>query len=106
MPDFAAIKELVEQHVDSYRCSRASLVQALTIRRPLLELQALLVSKPRPWTHGSLAILLESTFHVSAIALSLSIVKHGSFLFAYFLEQMKKTKNNLKNCACLHGAVC
>ncbi len=41
MPDFAAIKELVEQYVDSYRCLRASLVQALTIRRPLLELQAL-----------------------------------------------------------------
>ncbi len=48
--------------------------------------------------HGSLAILLESTFRVSAVALSLSTVKHGSFLFAYFLEQMK---NNLKNCACL-----
>ncbi len=31
MPDFAAVKELVEQHVDSYRCSRVSLVQALTI---------------------------------------------------------------------------
>ncbi len=41
MPDFAAIKELVEQHVDSYRCSIASVVQALTIQRPLLELQAL-----------------------------------------------------------------
>ncbi len=42
MPDFAAVKELVEQHIDSYRCSRASLVQALTIRRPSLELQAFL----------------------------------------------------------------
>ncbi len=42
-----------------------------------------------------------STFHVSAVALSLSTVKHGSFLFAYFLEQMKKLKNNLKNCVCL-----
>ena len=41
MSDFVAIKELVEQHVNSYiyRCSRAFLVQALTIRRPLLELQ-------------------------------------------------------------------
>ncbi len=56
--------------------------------------------KPRPWTHGSSAILLESTFRVSAVALSLSTVKHGSFLFAYFLEQMKKL-NFLKNCACL-----
>ncbi len=42
MLNFAAVKELVEQHVDSYRCSRASLTQALTIRHPLLELQALL----------------------------------------------------------------
>ena len=87
MPDFAAVKELVEQHVDSYRCSRASLVQALTIRRPLLELQALLVSKPRLWTHGSLAILLESTFRVSAVALSLSTVKHGSFSLLTFLNK-------------------
>ncbi len=46
MPDFIAVKELVEQHVDSYRCSGASLVQALgassvqalCIRRPLLQL--------------------------------------------------------------------
>ena len=57
--------------------------------------------KPRPWTHGSLAILLESTFRVSAVALSLSTVKHGFFLFAYLLEQMKKTKKQLENCACL-----
>ncbi len=42
--------------------------------------------------------LLESTFCVFAVALSLSTVKHGSFLFTYFLEQMKKLKNNLKNC--------
>ncbi len=42
MPDFSAVKELVEQHVDSYRYSRASLVQALAIRSSLLELQALL----------------------------------------------------------------
>ncbi len=39
MPDFVAVKELVEQQVDSYRCSWASLVQALCIRRPLLQLQ-------------------------------------------------------------------
>ncbi len=38
MPDFVAVKELVEQQVDSYRCSGASLVQALC---PLLQLQAL-----------------------------------------------------------------
>ena len=59
--DFVAVKELVEQHVNSYRCSGASLVQALCIQRPLLQLQALLgknVSKPRPWTRGGLAILL------------------------------------------------
>ncbi len=31
MPDFAAVKGLVEQHFDSYRCSGASLVQALCI---------------------------------------------------------------------------
>ncbi len=49
-----------------------------------------------PMDHGSLAILLESSFRVSAVALS---VKHGSFLFAYFLEQMKK---HLKT---VHGAV-
>ncbi len=36
MPDFVAVKGLVEQHVVSYRCSGASLVQALCIRRPLL----------------------------------------------------------------------
>ncbi len=42
MPDFVAVKELVEQKVDSNRCSGASLVQALCIRRPLLQLQALL----------------------------------------------------------------
>ena len=41
MPDFAAVKELVKQHVDSYICSGASLVQALTILLPLLKLQAL-----------------------------------------------------------------
>ncbi len=61
MLNFVAVKELVEQQVDSYRCSGASLVQALCIRRPLLQLQALLgknVSKPRPWIHGGLAILL------------------------------------------------
>ncbi len=40
MPNFAVVKELVEQHVDSYRYSRASLAQALPIRRPFLELQA------------------------------------------------------------------
>ncbi len=50
--------------------------------------------------HGSLAILLESTFRVSAVALSVSTVKHGSFLFAYFLEQInEKTKKQLENCA-------
>ncbi len=61
MPDFVAVNKLVEQQVDSYRYSGASLVQALCIRRPLLQLKALLaknVSKPRPWTHGGLAILL------------------------------------------------
>ncbi len=42
MPDFVAVKELVEQQVDSYRCSGASLVQALCIRRPLLQLQVFL----------------------------------------------------------------
>ena len=57
-PDFAAMKELVEQHVDSYRYSRASLVQELAIRRPLLELQALLVSKLRPWTDPWLSHLV------------------------------------------------
>ncbi len=51
--------------------------------------------------HG-LAILLESTFRVSAVALSLSTVKHGSFLFAWINEKTKKTKKNLKTaCACL-----
>ena len=58
MPDFVAVKELVEQQVVSYRLR---LVQALCIRRPLLQLQALLgknVSKPCPWTRGGLAILL------------------------------------------------
>ncbi len=33
MPDFVAVKELVDQQVDSYRCSGAALVQALCIRR-------------------------------------------------------------------------
>ncbi len=42
MLDFVAVKELVGQQVDSYRRSGASLVQALCIRRPLLQLQALL----------------------------------------------------------------
>ncbi len=42
MPDIVAVKELVEQQADSYRCSGASLVQALCIQRPLLQLQALL----------------------------------------------------------------
>ena len=60
----------------------------------ILELQALFVSERRPWTH-------EASFRVSAVALSLSTVKHGSFHFAYFLKQMKKQKKNLKNCACL-----
>ncbi len=41
------------------------------------------ISEPRPWTHGSLAILL----CISNVALSVSTVKHGSFLFAYFLKQ-------------------
>ena len=45
MPDFVAVKELVEQQVDSYRCSGASLVQVLCIRRPLLQLKALLGQK-------------------------------------------------------------
>ncbi len=54
---------------------------------------------PLPWTHGSLAILLENSFCVSAVALSLSTVKHGSFLFVYFLEQIKNKQ--LENCACL-----
>ncbi len=39
---------------------------------------------------GGLAILLESSFRASAIALSLGIVKHGSFLFVYFLKQKKE----------------
>ncbi len=73
MPDFVAVKELVEQQVDSYRCSGASLVQALCIRCPLLQLQA--------W--------------------SLSNVKHGSFLFAYFLVQMKNTLNSV-HALCLY----
>ncbi len=45
--------------------------------------------------HGSLAILLESSFRVSAVALSLGIVTYGSFLFAYFLEQIKSLKKQL-----------
>ena len=52
-PDFAAVKELVEQHVDSYRCSKVSLVQAFRIRRPLLELQALLDKMYLNHAHGS-----------------------------------------------------
>ncbi len=51
MPDFVAVKELVEQQLDSYRCSGASLVQALCIRRPLLQLQALL-GKMYPVNHA------------------------------------------------------
>ena len=99
MPDFAVVKELhvVEQHIASYRCSGASLVQALCIRRPLLELQTLLVSKPRqwPWTHGGLAILLESSFCVSAVTWSLSTVKHGFFTF---LNKWKTWKTHWKLC--------
>ena len=50
MPDFVAVKELVEQQVDSYRCSGASLVQALCIRRPLLHLQAFLAKMYPIWS--------------------------------------------------------
>ncbi len=87
MPDFAAVKELVEQHIDSYRCSRSSLVQTLTIRRPSLHgvASSSWIKCMDPWR--LIAILLKSSFRVSAVALSLSTVKHGSFLFAYFLEQ-------------------
>ncbi len=49
MPDFVAVKELVEQQIDFYRCSGASLVQALCIQRPLQALLGKNVSKPRPW---------------------------------------------------------
>ncbi len=62
MPDFVAVKELVEQQVDSYRCSGASLVQALCIqrllvqalciRRLLLQLQALLGKMYLNHAHG------------------------------------------------------
>ena len=51
-----------------------------------------------PWKLS--AILLENTFRVFTVALSVSTFKHGTFLFAYFLEQMKKQKK-LENCACL-----
>ncbi len=49
-----------------------------------------------PW---KLSHLVEE--HLLCFCRRLSTVKHDSFLFAYFLEQMKKLKNNLKNCACL-----
>ncbi len=54
MPDFVAVKELslVEQQVDSYRCSGASLVQALCIRRLWLQLQALLGKMYLNHAHG------------------------------------------------------
>ncbi len=52
MPDFVAVKELVEQQVDSYRCLGASLVQALCIRRLLLQLQALLGKMYLNHAHG------------------------------------------------------
>ncbi len=41
MPEFAAVKKLDEQHVVSYSCSGASLVQVLCMQRSLLQLQGL-----------------------------------------------------------------
>ena len=86
----AAIKELVEQHVDSYtaRCSGASLVQALCIRRHLLQLQALLCKKLKYMT-TAIDLLRLSRLVVEQLPWSPSTVKHGSFLFAYFFGQMK-----------------
>ena len=84
MPDFAAVKELVEQHVDFYRYSRASLVQALAIRRLLLELQDKLYLNH---AHGPMAILLESTFRVSTVTLSLIPSYMALFSLLTFLNK-------------------
>ncbi len=92
MPDFVAVKELVEQQVDSYRCSGASLVQALCIRRPLLQLQACFGKMYLNHAHGPVEAQPSCCRAASVILPSLqnlSTVKHGSFLFAYFLVQMK-----------------
>ncbi len=89
MPDFAAVKELVEQRVDSYRCSRAS------ITGPSVDHSTSLTGvASSSWIKCTkLSHLVGSSFRISAVTLSLSTVKHGSFLFAYFLD---KLKNNLK----------
>ncbi len=94
MPDFVDVKELVEQQVDSYRCSGASLVQALCIRRLMLQLQALLGKMYLSHAHGP--VEAEPSYCRAASVIlpslwSLSTVKHGSFLFASFLVQMKKS---------------
>ncbi len=57
MPDFVAVKELVEQQVDSYRCSGASLVQAF-YQCPLLQLQAVGVLVPSSMAPFCLLILV------------------------------------------------
>ncbi len=57
-PDFTAVKELVEQQVDSQELPWS---KRWPFDVPHWSFNLLNVSKPHPWTHGGLAILLESS---------------------------------------------
>ncbi len=121
MTDFAA-EELVEQHVVSYTCIIIQMpiimytdVQELPWSkrcafdvhcRSCVAWKLFLAKMPRLLTYLGLAVLLESSFLGSSRCYwSFSTVKHGSFLFAYFLGQIKSLKNHLEICAC-SGPVC